>query len=92
VVEIDTQIHKVLDLGANLIPRAGPAPLQERIASTRVSMFGRVSMAYVILYFHRIDRLAQGLEGACSEPWGANLPEEMMTPEESHIFNENMQE
>jgi hypothetical protein len=55
-------------------------------------MFGRVSMAYVILYFHRIDRLAQGLEGACSEPWGANLPEEMMTPEESHIFNENMQE
>jgi hypothetical protein len=35
--EINTQIHKVLDHGANLNPGAGLAPLREGVAITRVS-------------------------------------------------------
>jgi hypothetical protein len=37
--EVNTQIHKVLDHGADLNPRAGPAPLREGATSTRVSLF-----------------------------------------------------
>jgi hypothetical protein len=61
VAEIITQIHKVLDLGANPNPEAGPAPLGEGVASTRVRIFGHVLMAYAILSFHCACGLAQGL-------------------------------
>ncbi len=37
-VEINTQMRKVLDLGANPNSGAGPVPLQEGVASTRVSI------------------------------------------------------
>jgi hypothetical protein len=32
-VEVDARIHKVLDLGVNPNPRAGPDPLQRGVAS-----------------------------------------------------------
>jgi hypothetical protein len=57
-MEINTRIFKVLDLGVDSNPKKGPAPLQEGIASTRVSMFGHVSVAYVILSFYRTHGLA----------------------------------
>jgi hypothetical protein len=57
-VEINTWIHKVLDLGANLNPGAGPAFLQEGVASVRINMFGSVSVAYAILSFHCSHGLA----------------------------------
>jgi hypothetical protein len=40
--EVDAWIHKVLNIGVNPNPRAGPAPLQGGIASARVSMLGPV--------------------------------------------------
>jgi hypothetical protein len=60
-VEINTRIHKALDHGANPDLGAGPAPLQEGVASTRVNLFGPISAAYAILYFHLAHGLAQGL-------------------------------
>jgi hypothetical protein len=56
--EVDSWVHKVLDLGVNLNPGAGPAPLQDGVARPRVSTLGPVSAAYVILTFH----CARGLE------------------------------
>jgi hypothetical protein len=35
-VEVYSRIHKVLDLGVNLNPRASPAPLQEGVTNARV--------------------------------------------------------
>jgi hypothetical protein len=42
MVEINTQIHKVLDHEPDPNPVAGPVPLREGVASTRVSLFGPV--------------------------------------------------
>jgi hypothetical protein len=58
VAEVDTQMHKVLDLGINLNPRAGPIPLQRGVASARVGMLGIVSAALTILSFHCAHNLA----------------------------------
>jgi hypothetical protein len=41
-VEINTQIHKVLAHGADLIPRASPASLREGVDNTRVSPYGSI--------------------------------------------------
>jgi hypothetical protein len=84
VSDIDTQIHKVLDLGADLNPWASPAPLQEGVASTRVSMFEPVSAAYVILSFDRANGLAHGLGGARSRPRDAHPLEDVARQEASH--------
>jgi hypothetical protein len=89
-MEINTQIHKVLDHGANPKPEASPAPLQEWVANTRVSLFGPVSAAYAILYFHRVHGLAQGLGGARSEPRSAKLPKDAMRCVANHALNEKM--
>jgi hypothetical protein len=51
-VEVDTQIHKVLDLRVNQNPRVDPAPLQGGVASTRVSTLDPVLAAFTILTFH----------------------------------------
>jgi hypothetical protein len=51
VLEINTWIHKELDLGADLNPGTSPAHLQEGVVSIGVSMFGPISAAYMILYF-----------------------------------------
>jgi hypothetical protein len=74
--DINTQIHKVLDHGANSDHGVGPAPLREGVASTRVSLLESISAAYAILSFHHARGLAQGLGGARSVPRGANLPED----------------
>jgi hypothetical protein len=91
VVEVNSRIHKVLDLGADLNPGAGPAPLQEGVASARVSMFGPISAAYTILSFHHTRDLAQGLEDGHSEPWDVNSPEDVARREVKHTFNEKAQ-
>jgi hypothetical protein len=64
--------------------------LQEGVASTRVILFGPVSAAYVILYFHLTHGLAQSLGGTCSEPWGAKPPEDMVRWEANCALNEKM--
>jgi hypothetical protein len=63
-VKINTRVHKVMDDGANPDHRAGPVPLREGVASTRVGLFGSVLVSYVILSFHHACGLAQGLRGA----------------------------
>jgi hypothetical protein len=40
---VDSPIHKVLDLGVNLYPGAGPAPFQDGVTHARVSMVGPIS-------------------------------------------------
>jgi hypothetical protein len=88
-MEINTQIHKVLDLGANPNPGAGPAPLQEGVASTRVSMFRPVLVSYMILSYHCAHSLMQGLRGARSEPQDANLPEDVVRRKVNRLPNKN---
>jgi hypothetical protein len=88
VLEVNSRIHKVLDLGDDMNPGASPAPLQGGVASTRVSMLGPVSMAYVILSFHQAHGLAQGLEGGRSELWDVNLRKDVARQEAKHAFNE----
>jgi hypothetical protein len=67
-MEVDTRIHRVLDLGVNLKPGAGPAPLQEGVASARVSTLGPVLTAFMILSFHCARGLTQGVRDCCGEP------------------------
>jgi hypothetical protein len=89
-MEINTKIHQVLDPGANPNPGAGPVPLQEGVSSTRVSMFGPISVSYAILSYHCTHILAQGLGGACNELWDANLLEDTVRREVSRASNEKM--
>jgi hypothetical protein len=51
---INTWIHKVLDHGANLNPGAGPTPLREGVASTRVSL---LDLFWQIVQFHPLIAL-----------------------------------
>jgi hypothetical protein len=76
VVEVDARIHKVLDLGVNLNPGVGPVPLQRGVTSTRVSMPGSISVAFVILSFQCTRDLARGLRGSHGESRDANSPED----------------
>jgi hypothetical protein len=43
----------VLDLGANLNPRASPTPLREGVVSTRVGLFGSIMIAHADSFSHR---------------------------------------
>jgi hypothetical protein len=52
MTEVDSQVHKVLDLGVNPNPRADPAPLQGGVANTKVTMLDVVSADFMILSFH----------------------------------------
>jgi hypothetical protein len=54
-VEINTQIHKVLAHGADLIPRASPASLREGVDNTRVSPYG--SIFWLFVQFHPLTVL-----------------------------------
>jgi hypothetical protein len=56
-VEINTQILMVLDHGVNLNPGAGPAPLREGVASTRVSLLGSIFVACTISFSHHTCNL-----------------------------------
>jgi hypothetical protein len=88
-VEVDSQIHKVLNLGVDLNPGAGPGPtpLQEGVASARLSMLGPISMAYAILSFYHARGLVQGLGGGHGKPWDASLPEDAARREAKNGFN-----
>jgi hypothetical protein len=66
--EVDSRIHRGLNLGVNPSPGAGPSPLQKWVANARVSTLGPVLVAYAILSFHGARGLAQGLEGSNNEP------------------------
>jgi hypothetical protein len=68
VADVNSRIHKVQDLGVNLNPRANPAPLHDGIASARFSTLGPIYEAYMILSFHCLRGLAQGLGGGHGEP------------------------
>jgi hypothetical protein len=76
VVEVNIRIHKVLDHVANPNPEVGPTPLREGVASTKVSLFRSVLVAYTILLFHHSHGLVQGLGGGHSASWGIILPED----------------
>jgi hypothetical protein len=54
VMEVDPQIHKVLDLGVNPKPGPSPVPLCRGIASVRVSTSGPVLVAFAILSCHTL--------------------------------------
>jgi hypothetical protein len=73
---VHSWIHKVLDLGVNPNPRAGPTPLHGGVASDRVSMLGPILAAFTILSFHCARDLMQGLGGGRSEPRDADPPED----------------
>jgi hypothetical protein len=68
MAEVDSWIHKVLDLRVNPNTGAGLAPVQGGVANARVSMLGPVLVAFTILSFHCAHDLVQGLGGSCSEP------------------------
>jgi hypothetical protein len=90
VVDVNSWIHNVLDLGVDSNPGASPAPLQEGLASARVSMLGPILAAYTILSSHHAHDLAQGLVDGNSEAWDANLPEDATRQEVNHAFNEKV--
>jgi hypothetical protein len=50
--DVDSRVYKVLDLGVNLNPRAGPAPLLEGVANARVCTLDPVLTTFTILSFH----------------------------------------
>jgi hypothetical protein len=57
--DVNAWIHKVLDLRANSNLGVDPTLLQEGVAVSRVSMFGPILAAYVILSFHCARGLVQ---------------------------------
>jgi hypothetical protein len=66
--EVNSQVHKGLDLGVNLNPRVGPAPLQGGVANSSVSMLDAILAAFMILSFHCACDLALGPSGGGSKP------------------------
>jgi hypothetical protein len=88
VVEVDARIHRVLDLGVNPTPRAGPIPLRRGIASARVSTLGPVSVTFAILSFNCACDLAQGPRGSHGEPWDADLLVDATRLEARHATGE----
>jgi hypothetical protein len=91
VAEINAQIHKVLDLGVNLNPGAGPVPVRRGITSVRVSTLGPILAALAILSFHCAHNSAQGLGGDHGEPWNIDFPMDPARREVRHAVGEGMQ-
>jgi hypothetical protein len=60
-VEVDAQIHKVLDLRVSPNHGANPAPLWRGVADAWVSTLGLILVVFAILSFHCAHDLAQGL-------------------------------
>jgi hypothetical protein len=88
MAEVESRIHKVLDLGINLNTRAGTAHFQDGVASARVSTLGPVLVAYAILSIHCAHGLAQGLGGSHGKPRDADPPEGMTRQGAEHSSNE----
>jgi hypothetical protein len=91
VAEINAQIHKVLDLGVNLNPGAGPVPVRRGITSVRVSTLGPILAALAILSFHCAHNSAQGLGGDHGEPRNIDFPMDPARREVRHAVGEGMQ-
>jgi hypothetical protein len=89
--DIKTQIHRVLAHGADLNPRAGPAPLGEGVNSTRVSLFAFTIGSLCHMIFSRCSRLPVGscIFSQCST--GVTLPEDEVGREANHAYNEWLQ-
>jgi hypothetical protein len=87
VVEINTQIHKILDHRANPNVVSGPVPLREGVASTMFHLLGSILIVYMILSFHCAHGLVQGLRGAHSEPRGVKLPKDVARREANRAHN-----
>jgi hypothetical protein len=66
--EVNSQVHKVIDVGVNLNPRVGPAPLQGGVANSSVTMLDAILAAFMILCFHCAYSLALGPRGGGSKP------------------------
>jgi transposase len=88
MAEVDTQIHKVLDLRLNPNPQVGPAPLRRGVTSARVSTLGPISAAFAILSFHYTRDLVQGLGGSRGESQDANSLEDVAEREVRRAFDE----
>jgi hypothetical protein len=88
--EVESRIHKVLDLRRNLNTGAGIAHFQDGVASARVSTLGPISVAYAILSFHCAHGLAQGLGGSHGESRDADPPEDTTRQEAENSSNEKM--
>jgi hypothetical protein len=78
LVEVEAQIHQVLDLEVNLNPDPYLVHLRR----------GIVSVAFTILSFHSTHNLAQGLRGSRSEPWDADSPSNAYRQETRHASSE----
>jgi hypothetical protein len=73
-VEVEAQIHKVLDLRDHPILGAGPVPLQRGLTNIRVSTLAPILEPFMILSFHYTHDFVQGLRGGCGEPLDADVP------------------
>jgi hypothetical protein len=87
-VEVEAQIHMVLDLGVNLTLCADHVPLWRGIATVRVSTLGPVLVAFAILSFHFTHDLAQGLGGDRGESQDADLSMDVVGREARHATSE----
>jgi hypothetical protein len=88
VAEVDSQAHKVWDLGVNPNPGAGHAPLQGGVANSMVSTLDPVSTAFTILSFNCNCDLAQGLGSGRGYPRDADPPEEVVRREAKRTSDE----
>jgi hypothetical protein len=90
--EINTCVHKVLSHRANLNPGAGPAPLMERVDSTRVSLRGSNFLAIPIVQSsHQARIFAQGLAYPHSMPQGGfTFPKDVSRQKVNRAHNEKL--
>jgi hypothetical protein len=74
-MEVDAQIHKVLDLRVSPNHLANPIPLWRGVTGAWVSTLGLILVVFAILSFHCARDLAQGLGvavvscGMSTRPW-----------------------
>jgi hypothetical protein len=88
VTEVDSWVHKVLDLWVNPNSGAGPAVLQEGVANVRVSTLYSILVAFMILSFHWACGLPRGLEGGRGEPCDVDSPKEKVRREVKRASDE----
>jgi hypothetical protein len=88
--EINTQILKVLDHGADLNLGVSPAPLRGGVASTMVSLFGPILVVRVISFSHHTCDFVEDLGAAHNAPRGVSLPVYVVKWAMNHTINEGM--
>jgi hypothetical protein len=89
-VQVEAQIHKVLDLKVNLNPGPSTVPLRRGIASVKVSKSSPVLASFVIPSFHCAHDLVHGLRGDHDEPWDIDSPSYAARWEVRHASSEEM--